>query len=68
MTEKIWKTCIKRKWLFAGPDLLRSGAKKLRMVFPHISVVLKPPQLPCGAFLFFGFGPRWSPEFSIGIP
>ena len=63
MTEKIWKVLIKKKWLFAGPDLLSSGAKKLRMVFPHISVVLKPPQ-----FLFLVGVPRWSPKFSMGIP
>ena len=56
VTEKIQKVWIKRKWLFAGPDLLSSGAKKLRMVFPHISVLSKPPQLQYGAKKWF-----WSP-------
>ena len=67
-TEIRKQTWLKKKWLFAGPDRGSSGAKKLRMVFPHISVVLKPPQLPYGAKHVFGYRPRWPPKFSIGIP
>ena len=59
MTEKIW---LKRKWPFVIADQKKAGAKKMRKVFPHISVLSKPPQLPHGAILFLvGFpGSPWN--------
>ena len=63
--EKLRK---KEMTFFAGPDLLKAGAKKLRMVFPHISVLLKPPQLPYGAKTIFGHGPPAVPEIFYGNP
>ena len=73
VTEKIRKTWIKKRWPSTGADLLNSGAKKLRMMFPHISVLSKHPQLPYGLifvelfFVFLGFlGMGWCGHASFG--
>ena len=39
----------KKEMAFCGTRSFEGGCQKLRMVFPHISVVSKPPQLPYGA-------------------
>ena len=46
-------------------DQIRStGPRKLRIIFPHTSVLSKPPQLPYGASFVFGgalLNPYWGP-------
>ena len=43
------------------PDLAAPGPRKLRVVFPVISVLSKPPQLPYGAkYCFWGGGVGWA--------
>ena len=57
----------KEELFFAGPDILIwSDAKKMRMVFPHISVVLKPLQLPYRVIFVFGFGREYEPSLILG--
>ena len=47
------------------PDPATPGPRKLRVVFPHTSVLSKPPQLPYGAkYLFLG---GWGGVGSPGI-
>ena len=60
------------------PDPAAPGPRKLRVVFPLISVLSKPPQLPYGAKYFFLavlsafpvfplLDPYWTPIASLGF-
>jgi hypothetical protein len=53
-------------WPFSVTEIRDAEGNKLRTIFPHISVLSKPPQLPYGTFFFFGWGfPRLVFMFSI---
>ena len=41
-------------WPFSVTEIRDAEGNKLRTIFPHISVLSKPPQLPYGTFFFLG--------------
>jgi hypothetical protein len=66
--RKFGKVDLKGKWLFAGPDRPRAGAIKFREMFPRISVLSKPPELPYGPQKSWFLCPRGSPNFLQDFP
>ena len=58
----------KEEMAFCGTRSFKVGCQKVAYgVSAHFCRV-KTPSIAIWANFLFGFGPQWSPEFSIGIP
>ena len=67
-SRKVKKIMNNEHMAISCDRMSRGGGNKLRMIFPHISVLSKLPNCHMEHFLFLDWGRVGSPEFSIGVP